>query len=164
MTPSDNIRYREATSADVEAMARCRLTDPAAGAADPRMAAYFEGEHHPQQALRPRIGYVALAGETVIGYIAGHRTRRYACDGEVQYLFVAAEYRRRAVATALLRLLAGWFREQGATKVCVNADLDSPAAQPFYTSQGASALNKHWYLWEDIGTVLRDDVPSQVRG
>ena len=45
------------------------------------MAAYFEGQHHPQQALLPRVGYVAWAGAAVDGYIAGHRTHRYDCEG-----------------------------------------------------------------------------------
>ena len=44
------------------------------------MAAYFNGQHHPQQALLPRVGYVALAGDAVIGYIAGNRTTRHACQ------------------------------------------------------------------------------------
>ena len=43
------------------------LTDPAAGPADTRMAAYFKGQHHPQQALLPRVGYVALADDGVVG-------------------------------------------------------------------------------------------------
>ena len=93
VTSSDDIRFQIATSADVSAMAACRLNDPAAGPADPRMAAYFDGEHHPQQALPSRVGYVALVPEGVIGYIAGHLTTRHGCDGEVQYLFVAPEFR-----------------------------------------------------------------------
>ena len=56
---------------------------------------------------------------------------------------------------ALLRLLAEWFQEQGSVKVCVCVDADSPAAQPFYDSLGASPIKKHWYAWEDIGVVLR---------
>jgi GNAT superfamily N-acetyltransferase len=161
MASIESIRFRAATSADVAAMAQCRLTDPAAGAADRRMTAYFDGQHHPQQALLPRNGYVALAGETVVGYIAGHRTTRYGCAGEVQYLFVAPACRRRGIAAALIRLLAGWFGEQGVAKVCVNVDIDSPAAEPFYVSVGASALNRHWYVWEDISIVLTDERPPQ---
>src|SRR6267378_7162895 len=61
-----NIHYRAATLADVVEMARCRLADPAAGPADPRMAAYLEGKHHPRQALTARIAYVALVGERVV--------------------------------------------------------------------------------------------------
>jgi hypothetical protein len=71
-----------ATRTDVAAMGQRRLTDAAAGPADSRMAAYFNGQHHPQQALLPRVGYVALAGNTVVGYIAGHRTARHACASE----------------------------------------------------------------------------------
>jgi hypothetical protein len=43
--------------------------------------------------------------------------------------------------------------ELGVTRVCVNADPDSPPAVPFYTSQGAVALNRYWYAWEDAGSV-----------
>jgi len=134
-------------------MASCRLSDPVAGPADPRMAAYFNGEHHPQQALHPRTGFVAIAHAEVVGYIAGHLTTRHGCGGEVQYLFVAPSYRRRGIATALLALLAGWFSQQSAQKVCVCVDGDSPAAEPFYVSAGALPLRKHWRVWEDIGVV-----------
>ena len=149
----DHVWYREATSADIAAMATCRLHDADGGAVDDRMAAYFDGLHHPQQALPPRVGYVAIAEDSVIGYIAGHLTRRYGYDGEVQYLYVAPEHRRRGVASALLRLLVGWFQEQSVTRVCVNANPDSPPAVPFYTSQGAAALNRYWYAWEDVANV-----------
>lgn len=144
-------------------MAQCRLTDPAAHLADPRMSAYFDGLHHPKEALLPRTGYVALIGDTMVGYIAGHRTRRYGYDGEVQYLFVAANYRRRGIASALLRLLAEWFQNQGIARVCVNVDIESPAALPFYTSHGASALTRHWWVWEDIGKVMAvEDPPIEL--
>jgi GNAT superfamily N-acetyltransferase len=153
----DGVSFRSATSMDVADMAACRLTDPAAGPADQRMTAYFNGQHHPQRALTPRIGYVALADGTVIGYVAGHLTTRHDCEGEVQYLFVAPTYRRRGIATALLRLLAGWFQEHARAKVCVCVDAGSPAAQPFYDSLGASPLSplkKYWYVWENIGILI----------
>jgi GNAT superfamily N-acetyltransferase len=154
VTSSDDIRFRIATSADVSAMAACRLRASAVGPADPRMAAYFDGKHHPQQALPPRIGYVALVRDGVIGYIAGHLTTRHGCAGEVQYLFVSPDFRRRGVATALLRLLADWFGSACAQKVCVCVDADSPAAKPFYESAGASPFMRLWYGWDDI-SVLR---------
>lgn len=150
-----DFRFRAASDADVASMAECRLTDPAVHPADPRMAAYFRGEHHPQHALAPRTGFVALAGNTVVGYIAGHRTTRHGCAGEVQYLFVAPAYRRRGVATSLLGLLAAWFRDQAALRVCVCVDADSPAAQPFYDSTGALRLRKYWRIWENISVLCR---------
>ena len=147
------IRYREATSADAPAMTRCRATDHAAGPADPRMAAYLDGRHHPQQALAPRTAFVALAGDDVVGYIAGHATTRYGCSGEVQYLYVVPSQRRAGVAQRLLREMATWFSAKGIRRVCVNADVDSPGAVPFYLAQGATAINQYWYQWDDITTL-----------
>jgi GNAT superfamily N-acetyltransferase len=119
------------------------------------MAAYLDGKHHPQHALVPRVAFIAETGGTAVGYVAGHLTRRFGCDGELQYLFVAPSHRRHGVAGELLRNLAVWFTEHRAEKVCVNADVDSPGAVPFYVSQGAVALDTHWYVWEDIRSVLR---------
>lgn len=154
MPGNDAITYRAATLADVPAMALCRVSDPGVGAADHRMAAYLEGKHHPQDALAPRAAFVALQDGRVVGYVAGHRSRRFECDGEVQYLYVARELRRRGVATKLLRLLAQWFHENGATKICVNVDPDSQPAVPFYVSNGASPIGVYWYVWNDIHAAL----------
>jgi GNAT superfamily N-acetyltransferase len=142
--------YRPAFSVDVPAMAASRNGDPANGPADERMAAYLEGRHHPQQALAPRVAFVAMDEDRVAGYIAGHLTRRYDCDGEVQYLYVGPSYRRRGIATALLRMLACWFLEERALTVCVNVNLESPSAQPFYEARGAATLNKYWMVWSDV--------------
>jgi GNAT superfamily N-acetyltransferase len=149
------IDYRAASHQDVPAMAACRKSDPKMHTADPRMAAYFKGLHHPQHALPPRTGYVATEDGNVVGYIAGHLTTRHDCQGEVQYLFVVPEFRRQGVATELLGLMAAWFREHSAHKICVNVNDESPAAEPFYRSTGAHPLSpdkKYWYIWEDIGT------------
>jgi GNAT superfamily N-acetyltransferase len=151
--PGD-IQYRAATIADISAMEATRATDPEVGPADHRMAAYMAGKHHPQQALAPRVVYVALEGPIIVGYIAGHLTRRHSCDGELQYLFVSKPHRRMGVAAALLEHLAGWFAEQGASKICVNVNDDSPGARPFYTSRGATILSRHWMIWNDIRAAL----------
>jgi GNAT superfamily N-acetyltransferase len=145
------VRYRAATVADVPAMARSRLADPAAGRADERMAAYLEGKHHPQQALGPRVAFVALDAEGVVGYIAGHLTRRHQYDGEVQYLFVAPRHRGTGVAARLLRLQAGWFIRRQARRICVNVDPDNAVARAFYTRLGATELNRFWFVWSDVG-------------
>ena len=148
-----DVRYRAATSADVPAMERCRAADAESGPADARMAAYLEGRHHPQQARAARTALVALANDEVVGYIAGHATTRYGCAGELQYLYVVPGFRRRGVARELLRALAEWFEREGIGRVCVNADLESAGAVPFYRAQGAAPLNEYWYVWEDIGEV-----------
>src|SRR5262245_37066314 len=151
----ENVQFREATAADAPAIALSHLSDPKAGAADPRMAAYLDCQHHPQQALMPRVAYLALVNDQVIGYIAGHRTTRHGCAGEIQYLFVSAAFRRHGIASELIRLLAQWFRTERVQKVCVALAGDSPAEfRPFYESIGASPLRRFWYGWEDIGTLL----------
>lgn len=144
--PADFV-FREATSADVQGMAFCRLSDSAAGPADGRMGAYLSGLHHPQQALLPRIGYVAVMDQRVVGYIAGHLTTRHGCAGEVQYLFVEPAARRKAVATRLLRLMASWFVEHGARRVFVCLDADSPSARPFYEAVQAGQLSETRRFW-----------------
>jgi|SRR5215831_3839834 len=145
------IRFREANVADVPAMELCHPSDEAP---DTRMAAYFDRAHHPQEALGPRVGYVATINDAVVGYIAGHRTTRHGCGGELQYFFVSPEFRRRGIATRLLRLLAAWFEAQSVDSVCVAIAGDSPPqAKPFCESVGAVPLKKHWYVWPDIATL-----------
>jgi GNAT superfamily N-acetyltransferase len=148
----DEIHIRSAHQADVSAMADCRLRD--AGGVDERMGAYFRGEHHPHEALMPRVGFVAECRGNVVGYVAGHLSTRHACGGELQYLFVASAFRRQGIGTRLVRRLAKWFCDRGAIQVCVGVDRDSLAAQLFYCALGARPLSLDkplWYVWEDIG-------------
>jgi GNAT superfamily N-acetyltransferase len=151
---SSGVHFRIATAADVAAMAACRLSDPVAGPADPRMGAYFNCQHHPHQALLPRVGYVAVVNVEIVGYIAGHRTTRHGYSGEIQYLFVAPDHRRRGVGSALVQQLAEWFDRSGARNVCVCVDADSPAAAPFYESLGAVPFKRFWCGWTDISTLV----------
>ena len=149
------VRYRQATTCDIPEMARLRSreweTDDYWQA---RIAKYLKGELHPHKALRPRIAYVALEGDAVIGFIAGHLTRRFGYDGELEWINVAKHRRGSGVASALLRLLATWFLEQKALRICVNVEPDNAAATGFYARHGAQKLNEHWLLWKDIGTIL----------
>ena len=145
---------RLATIDDVPAMAGIRERDVEAGPADPRMAAYLAGRHHPQLAVPPRVAYFAEVNEEPAGYIAGHLTRRFGCDGEVQYLYVARAYRRVGAASALLKTLAEWFVQQKARRICVNVNADSPGADPFYIRHGAEPLQPYWRVWPDIGSLL----------
>jgi ribosomal protein S18 acetylase RimI-like enzyme len=118
------------------------------------MARYLAGEHHPQHALMPRVLYVALEGETPVGYIAGHLTRRYECDGELQWIYVLPERRGSGVALELLRLLAAWFVEHKASRICVDVTPTNTPARRFYARHGAVTLKPYWLVWDDIGVVL----------
>ena len=147
------IRYRVATQVDIPVLAALPQGEEGGGDSAERMALYLAGKHHPQKALGPRAMWVAEAeGGVVVGYVAGHLTRRYECDGELQWICVVKARRGTGVALALLRLAAQWFVEQGATRVCVNyAD---EHARRFYGNHGATDLVADWMVWEDIGGVL----------
>lgn len=147
------ILYREASESDVAAMAESRSGDVAAGPADERMADYFAGKHHPRYALEPRKGFVATDGDSIVGYVAGHLTKRFGCEGELQYLYVAPAYRRQGIARALIGRLGKWFVRNGARRVCVNVDAKSPGARELYSSLSATDLRPYWMEWRDIGTL-----------
>jgi GNAT superfamily N-acetyltransferase len=149
------IQYRTADRADVSRVAHLRREGEAGGASEDRMSRYLAGEHHPQQALAPRAMWIAADGESPIGYVAGHLTRRFGCDGELQWIYVVPAHRRAQIASKLLRILAEWFLEHGARRVCVDVGDDN--ARPFYARHGAVNLNRHWMVWNDIGGVLSTD-------
>lgn len=134
-------------------LAQLRRPDEAGGASEDRMRRYLAGEHHPQLALAPRAMWVAVENALVVGYVAGHLTRRYGCDGELQWIYVSPAYRRAHIATELLRLLAAWFLEHRAHRVCV--DVGDEDARPFYNRHGAEVLNQHWMVWSDLPRALR---------
>src|SRR5687767_2471500 len=104
-----DVRFRRAELRDVPSLAALRGEGEAGGASTDHMTRYLAGEHHPQQALLPRATWVALQHDAPIGYIAGHLTRRFGCEGELQWIYVVRERRRTQVASKLLRLLAHWF-------------------------------------------------------
>jgi GNAT superfamily N-acetyltransferase len=151
------MRHRVARQSDVPVMARIRGTDlHTEDAWTARISAYLAGEHHPQHALLPRVSYVALDDDAVVGYVAGHLSRRYGCAGELQWMNVIPEQRGTGVAGKLLRLLAKWFVKQKALRICVNVDPANAAARRFYAKHGAERLNDQWLMWNDIRTVLRN--------
>jgi len=148
------MRYRQATHADVQAMAAMRSTNPETAAQwAGRIAGYMKAEHHPQKALLPRALFVAETDGTVVGFIAGHLTLRFACEGELQWIDVVPAYQRKGVASALLRLLAAWFIEQKAYRICVNSGDDNRTAHAFYKANAAVHLTRHWLVWNDAGII-----------
>jgi GNAT superfamily N-acetyltransferase len=118
-----------------------------------RIAGYLRGEHSPQHALPFRAAFVAVEGGAVVGMVSGHRTRRYGCDGELQWIDVIEGFRRRGVAGKLLTTIAGWFVEQSALRICVNVDPNNATARRLYSKYGARPLNEHWMVWEDARAI-----------
>ena len=149
------VLYRLADKSDIPAMAHIR-----AGEWETeeywrvRISRYMDCELHPQHALMPRVTYVALEDTAVVGFIAGHLTRRYGFDGELEWINVIPEHRGSGIALALLRKLAAWFAEQKALRICVDVEPSNIAARRFYKRHGAADLNEHWLVWNDINVVL----------
>ena len=150
--------YREVRRCDIPAMARIRAAEwETEEYWLRRITAYLDGKLDPQKALRPRIGYVASEGDSLVGFITGHRTRRHSCDGELEWLNVISERRGTEVAGELLRLLAAWFVAEGALRVCVDVEPSNTHARRFYKRHGAEDLKPHWLVWSDIRVVLDKD-------
>lgn len=150
----EQLLYRPATLRDVSAMAQLR-SEHWGNAPDweHTVSAYLSGEHHPRQALLPRIAIVAEEEDEIVGFIAGHLTRRHRCDGELQWINVPASQRGNAMASELLQNLAEWFVENGARRVCVDVQPRNTIARAFYTRHGAEPLNDRWMLFPDISVV-----------
>lgn len=65
------------------------------------------------------------------------------------------ERRRAGVARELLLVLASWFADKNAKRVCVDADPENPTARAFYRKNGAEDLNTHWLVWPDITELVK---------
>jgi GNAT superfamily N-acetyltransferase len=150
-----DIHYRAANAADIEEMARIRIDGNwTGGAPAERMARYLAGTHHPQCARAARRVYVAEAGGRMVGFVAGHLTERFGCDGELQWLYVIPPRRGGGIASGLLSQVAAWFLDQKARRICVNVEPENGVALRFYERRGARALNPHWLVWDDVTDAL----------
>jgi GNAT superfamily N-acetyltransferase len=115
-----------------------------------RIAGYLNGEHSPQQALAERVAFVALDGDVVVGLVAGHRTKRFRCDGELEWIDVATGRRGQGIADGLMASMMAWFVEHGVLRVCVNVASENAVEQRLYARHGAMPLNEYWMVWNDV--------------
>lgn len=149
------IQFRIATEPDIPSIARLRaLTRGTVEGWVPYIAGYMNGVNNPQKALPPRVVYVATDEDTIIGFIAGHLTRRLDCEGELEWIDVDTGYRRKGIASNLVRVLAKWFEEQNAHKICV--DPGNEPARKFYAANSAEKHDAHWMYWDDISILLKN--------
>ncbi len=143
--------YRRVQSGDIPLMAEVRAGDW--GTAEywrERISEYSSGRHDPRYALPPREVFVCVIDDRVVGLVAGHLTRRFGCDGELQWISVRPEYRGRGIASRLLALMTEWFAAHEAWNVCVDVDPENPTARRFYAHHGAVDLKPSWMVWNDI--------------
>jgi ribosomal protein S18 acetylase RimI-like enzyme len=147
------LTLRPATTEDVAGMAQRRVLSAWTGGAGAKtMRRYLAGEHHPQQARAPRAAFLAERAGSLVGFVAGHRTTRFGCDGELQWLLVAPAARGGGVGAALLAALAGGFAGEGTRRVCVNVAPENAPARRLYARHGAIELSEYWMVWPDITT------------
>jgi GNAT superfamily N-acetyltransferase len=148
-----NVIYRQASDKDFTELAKIRSTGSASTKYwEERIANYWRGLINPQQALPPRIIYVAAYNDHVVGLIAGHFTRRFNCEGELQWIDTIPEFQNRGIASHLIKMLAAWFIDNKVYKVCV--DPGNEIARSFYSKNGATNLNDHWMFWDDIRVII----------
>ena len=151
--PTTDIFYRAANEKSIPQLANIRARNSGTEEHwNQRIAGYINGTHNPQQSLEVRIIYAAFQNENIVGFIAGHLSRRFGCDGELQWIDVVEERRRQGIGSTLVRCLATWFTTQNAYKICVDPGNDN--TRKFYESTGAVELNQHWMYWEDISAIL----------
>jgi GNAT superfamily N-acetyltransferase len=126
------------------------------------MARYLGGHHHPQHALAARVIFLAEHEVLVVGYVAGHLTRRFGCDGELQWMYVVPECRGCGIASRLFLHLAQWFLVHGAKRVCVNVESENRRARTFYRRRGALEMGESWMEWPNLQQVpgLSPDSPG----
>ena len=149
------ILYREALVSDVPGMAEVRAGDWGSEEYwSNRIFSYLTHQLHPREALVPRVAFVAVQRERIVGLIAGHLTRRFGCDGELEWISVRPSHRSRGVASELLVGLAEWFLAHDVHRVCVDVDPSNQVARRFYIRHGAQDLKPHWMVWQDIQKAL----------
>jgi GNAT superfamily N-acetyltransferase len=102
--------YRPTRDSDIPAMAEIRAGGWGTQEYwQERIAKYLSHKLEPKQALSPRTSFVCVEGGWVIGLVAGHLTRRFDCDGELEWISVRAEFRRSGIASKLLHHIFEWY-------------------------------------------------------
>jgi ribosomal protein S18 acetylase RimI-like enzyme len=159
------IIIRAAAESDIAAMASLRAeTWGSEEYWKARIVGYLSGEHSPQQALAARGAFVAMEENAVAGLIAGHRTKRFGYDGELEWIDVSKSRRGQGIADKLLVAISARFVEQSALRVCVNVAPENAIARRFYARHGAVSFHEYWMGWEDIGTVPSRAKDKSVEG
>ena len=144
------IEVRPAEPADIPAIAAIRAEEWETDAYwTARIGGYLREERSPQQALATRAVFVAVDGSEVVGFVAGHRTRRFGCAAELQWINVAHARRGQGIAGTLMVKIAAWFAHQEAGRICVNVEPDNAAARKLYQRFGAQRLNDYWLIWDN---------------
>lgn len=143
------IAFRPAQAPDIPALAAIRAAEWETEAYwIRRITAYL-----PEDDQQGRTILIAEDEGTVAGFVAGHRTRRYGCDGELEWINVARDSRGRGIGAMLIREIGAWFVAQGARRICVDVEPDNAVARRLYSRCGAKPFKPYWMIWEDSRTM-----------
>lgn len=164
-----SITIRAATGSDLPQLAALRAAEWGTQSYwQQRLAAYLDGTGGPGSALPERIILVATRShaasdaecekspnaanseQSITGFAACHRTTRFDCDAELQWINVHAEQRGQGIASESLRKIAEWCVNNNIARVCVDVEPDNTAARALYQKRGARELDSHWLMWDDI--------------
>lgn len=159
------ILYREATLADAPAIARlCANAPQEIGYWEARIYGYLNFELNPHQATRARLVYVAVHKGLIVGFIAGHLTKRVEYSGQVQWIMTGEQCRRTGIGSKLLSIMARWFIDHRVTSVRVDVDPENTGTWQFYQHHHALSINRYWLFWDDIRLLLDDQEAGNLSG
>jgi GNAT superfamily N-acetyltransferase len=147
------ITFRSAQIADIPVLAAIR-------AAEWETEAYWTrriGEYLPEEVAQDRTILIAEDEGTPVGFVAGHRTRRFGCDGELQWVNVARERRGLGIGAMLIRKIGFWFVEQGVQRICVDVEPDNAVARGLYSRCGAKPFKPYWMIWENARDMVDNE-------
>ncbi len=155
------IRYREATLEDAPAIAKlCANAPQELGYWKARIHGYLNLELNPHQATNTRLVYIAVHKDIIVGFIAGHLTKRAEYTGQIQWIMTGDQCRRTGIGSELLWIMAGWFIEHNVVSVRVDVDPENTGTWLFYQHHHALSINRYWLFWDDIQLVLNDHEPG----
>jgi ribosomal-protein-alanine N-acetyltransferase len=140
------VKVREATMADGDAIAASEADNLGADAWSPGLVA--EGV----AGRLPTVRYLVAESE---GEVVGHAVASLVADiAELQRIAVAAPWRRRGVAAALLDEVVVLARDAGADRVLLEVREDNTAALGFYAARGFVEVDRRRRYYRDGATAV----------
>jgi aminoglycoside 3-N-acetyltransferase I len=98
------------------------------------------------------VALVALAGDSVVGALAGYELVKFEQERSEFYIYdlaVAETHRRQGIATALIRTFGAHAKDRGGWVVFVQADLEDAPAIALYDKLGTREEVLHFDIAPD---------------
>jgi len=118
-----------------------------------------ESEAHWRRILQAAPGrfsvFVAVEGEEVVGFAAGHMLDppKLGCDAELSAIYLTADRRRTGIGRRLAGTVAAAQRGHGATALLTWVIAGNRPARAFYEALGAELLVEQPFQWDGIDLV-----------